>query len=162
MTKPKNQHDLQAFLDARGIEAEILLLETPTPTVPDAAQAVGAAVEQIVKSVLFMVADVPVMTVTCGTANVERRVLAHKYSVGRKRVRLANAEQVLQHTGYPVGTVPPFGYPQPLETLIDPRVLAQAQVYAGGGEHNALLRIAPAEIARISGAEVIDLQTIPE
>lgn len=159
--KPYTKIDLQAYLDTHSIEAEILLLDVPTPTVPDAAQAVGAGVEQIVKSVLFMVEGRPVMTITCGTENVEQRALAGRYGVGRKKVRLANPEQVLTYTNYPVGTVPPFGHPQTLETLIDPTVLAQAEVYAGGGEHNALLRISPQEIARLTDAEVIDLHSIP-
>jgi prolyl-tRNA editing enzyme YbaK/EbsC (Cys-tRNA(Pro) deacylase) len=159
--KPYTKDDLRAYLDANGIQAEILLLDDPTPTVPDAAWAVGASEEQIVKSVLFMVDGQPVITITCGPENVEQRALAARYGVGRKKVRLANPEQVLTYTNYPVGTVPPFGYPHPLETLIDPTVLAQAEVYAGGGEYNALLRISPQNIARQTGAEVIDLHSIP-
>jgi prolyl-tRNA editing enzyme YbaK/EbsC (Cys-tRNA(Pro) deacylase) len=64
---------------------------------------------------------------------------------------------VLAVTGYPVGAVPPFGYPVPLRTLIDRRVLAQPEVYAGGGALDTLLRIAPDEIARATRAEVVDV-----
>lgn len=162
MTNPYTKDDLQSFLDSKEIEAQILQLDAPTPTVPDAAEAVGASVDQIVKSVLFMVEDRPVMTITCGPENVERRVLSNKYGVGRKKVRLANPTQVLRHTGYPVGTVPPFGYPQPLDTLIDPAVLTQDEVYAGGGEHNTLLRIAPQLIVHTTRAEILNLHSLPE
>ncbi len=162
MTNPYTKDDLQSFIDSKELEAHILQLDAPTPTVPDAAEAVGASVDQIVKSVLFMVEDRPVMTITCGPENVERRVLSNKYGVGKKKVRLANPTQVLNHTGYPVGTVPPFGYPHPLDTLIDPAVLTQDEVYAGGGEHNTLLRIAPQLIVHTTRAEILNLHSLTE
>jgi len=93
---------------------------------------------------------------------IEQRALASTFGVGRKKVKLADPETVLQMTGYPVGTVPPFGHPQSLRTIIDPRVLEHAQIYAGGGEHNAMLRLENSQdIVRVSGAEILNLHDIP-
>lgn len=149
--------DLQAFLRTHTIAGEILLLDVPTPTVETAAQAVGAHPDQIVKSVLFLIDGNPVLAVAYGLGHIERRPIADRYQVGRKRVKLADAETVLQFTGYPAGAVPPFGHPQPLPTLLDPGVLQYEQVYAGGGAGNALVRIHPNEILRVTGAEVVRL-----
>ena len=154
-------NDLQSFMEKNGIEGEIVHLDMPTPTVETAAQAVGTRPDQIVKSVLFTVREERVLAIACGTQLIERRVIASVYGVGRKRVRLANAEIVLETTGYPVGTVPPFGHPQPIRTLIDPRVLEHAEVYAGGGAHNALTRLDPQNILAITQAQIIDLHTQP-
>ena len=154
--------ELQTFMERHAVAGEILILDTPTPTVEAAAAAVGVQVESIVKSVLFTIYKRRVLAITCGTEPIERRAIAALYGVGRKRVKLAPPETVLAASGYPVGTVPPFGHPAPLETLIDPRVLEQDQVYAGGGDHNALVRLDPAEILRISGGQVLDLHTSPE
>lgn len=154
--------DLQAFMGHHAVAGEILILDTPTPTVEAAAAAVGTKVENIVKSVLFTIDERQVLAVTCGTDPIERRAIAALYGVGRKRVKLAPPETVLHASGYPVGTVPPFGHPAPLETLIDPRVLDQNQIYAGGGDHNALVRLDPAEILRISGGRVLDLHALPK
>lgn len=153
--------DLQSFMGSHAVAGEILILDTPTPTVEAAAAAVGTFVENIVKSVLFTIDDCRVLAVTCGTEPIERRAIAALYGVGRKRVKLAPRETVLQACGYPVGTVPPFGHPAPLETLIDPRVLEQGQVYAGGGGHNVLVRLDPVEILRISGGQVVNLHVKP-
>jgi prolyl-tRNA editing enzyme YbaK/EbsC (Cys-tRNA(Pro) deacylase) len=144
-----------------AVTGEILILDTPTPTVEAAAAAVGTRVENIVKSVLFTIDERRVLAITSGTQPIERRAIAALYEVGRKRVKLAPPETVLAATGYPVGTVPPFGHPAPLETLIDPRVLEQTQVYAGGGDHNALVRLDPADILRLSSGQVLDLHTRP-
>jgi prolyl-tRNA editing enzyme YbaK/EbsC (Cys-tRNA(Pro) deacylase) len=61
-----NPLDLQAFMNRRGIQGEIIHLAEPTPTVESAARAVGAQTDHIVKSILFTVDEQPVLAVTCG------------------------------------------------------------------------------------------------
>jgi prolyl-tRNA editing enzyme YbaK/EbsC (Cys-tRNA(Pro) deacylase) len=75
---------------------------------------------------------------------------------------LADAPTVLDLTGFPVGTVPPFGHKTRLRTLIDAGVLAQSEVYAGGGAIDALLRIAPGEIVRAANAETVAVTALDE
>jgi prolyl-tRNA editing enzyme YbaK/EbsC (Cys-tRNA(Pro) deacylase)/uncharacterized protein YqcC (DUF446 family) len=161
--------DLQSFMNAHAIQGEILRLDAPTPTVETAAQAAGVRLEQIVKSVLFLVEDIPgadpyqpVLAIACGTAYVEQRAIAAHFAVGRKRVKLASPDQVCSMTGYEVGALPPFGHCQPLPTLLDRRVLDLPVVYAGGGADNALVRLDPQEILRVTGATVIDLTAVPK
>ena len=153
--------DLQSFMAQNNIPGEIVFLDVPTPTVEAAAQAVGTEPERIVKSVLFTVDDQKVLTIACGTQLIERRAIAGFYEVGRKRVRLASQETVLKTTGYPVGTVPPFSHANPSQTLLDPQVLTFDEVYAGGGAHNALVRLNPQDILTITQAQVIDLHRNP-
>lgn len=153
--------DLQAFMDQHGILGEIIFLKNETPTVEAAAHALGTQPEHIGKSVLFTTKDNDcILAVSCGTRLIERRVIAKLLGVGRKRVRLAHPEIVLQLTGYPVGTVPPFGHPSPLRTLLDPGVLELNQIYVGGGAHNAMLKISPQDVLAASKAEIIDLHTL--
>jgi Cys-tRNA(Pro) deacylase len=153
--------DLQAYMTQEGISGEIVYLDVPTPTVETAAEAVGVQPDQIVKSILFVVKDEVVLAVACGVLRVEKRVLAAKYGVGRKKVKLADAETVLETTGYAVGTVPPFGHRNQIPTLLDPRVLDHDEVYAGGGGENALVRLNSTDILNFCDAEVLDLHTRP-
>ena len=150
--------DLRQFLALHQVEAEILRLESETPTVQAAARAVGTTPERIVKSLLFLVEGRPVFAIACGPDRVDSRALARRFGVGRKRVRLADGETVQRVTGYPIGAVPPFGHRQPLTTLIDRRVLEHDEVYAGGGGIDALVRVSPQDILRLTGAEVLDLR----
>ena len=143
------------------IPGQILDLDLPTPTVEAAALALGVEPRRIVKSVLFAVQEQAVLTISGGDKLIERRVIASLYGVGRKRVKLAPPAVVLDFTGFEVGTVPPFGHRSPLRTLLDPRVLAFDEIFAGGGTHHALVRLNPQDIARITQAEVIDLHTRP-
>jgi peptidoglycan LD-endopeptidase LytH len=153
--KPNN---LQAFMDANHVKGELLELETLTPTVESAAQAVEALPKQIVKSILFLVGDTPILAVACGTKPIDQRSIATHYSVGRKRVKLASPDQVLKLSGYGVGAMPPFGHLKPITTLIDPSVLSHSVVYAGGGAGNTLIRISPDDILRVTRAEIVPLQ----
>jgi prolyl-tRNA editing enzyme YbaK/EbsC (Cys-tRNA(Pro) deacylase) len=122
-------------------------------------------VERIVKSLLFLTqataagesAPSAVVVVANGTNRVDYRRVADWVGVSRRRLRLAGAAEVLALTGYPVGAVPPLGFPRPLRTLVDARVLAQPEVYAGGGALDTLMRITPAEIVRVTGAEVVEV-----
>ena len=144
-------------MTVNAIPGEIVVLDVPTPTVPDAAQAVGTTPDHIVKSVLFTVRDQQVLAISRGTQLIERRCIAAHFGVGRKRVRLAPPEIVLAVTGYPVGTVPPFGHLQPIQTLIDPQVLELTDAYAGGGAHNALVHLHPQDFLTTTQATILDL-----
>ncbi|MDX1437880.1 MAG: YbaK/EbsC family protein [Anaerolineales bacterium] len=154
--------DLQAYLDKHQIDGQILHLDVPTPTVPTAADAVGAQVQQIVKTLLFLVNGEPVVAIACGVDPVDRRPIAELLGVGKKRVKLANADQVSEITGYSAGAVPPFGHRRSSRTLIDPQVVAQETVYAGGGDENALMRLSPKTILAQTQAEVLSLLSPPK
>lgn len=152
--EPLGPANLQAFLDNYQIDAQIVFPGAPTPTVPAAAQALGVDVDQIVKSVIFLVDDRPFLVYGCGVRRVDPRKLAERLNVNRKKVRLADADQVLAITGYAVGTVPPVGLKTPMPAFMDPAIQRYETVYAGGGGMDALLRISSAELLRVSGAEV--------
>jgi prolyl-tRNA editing enzyme YbaK/EbsC (Cys-tRNA(Pro) deacylase) len=154
--------DLKAFMDERHIPGEIVHLEVPTLTVETAAEAVGVKPDQIVKSLLFEVGDTAVLAITCGISPVERRILASRFGVSRKKVKLADAATVLNVTGYPVGSVPPIGHSQTVPTLIDPGVLSHEEVYAGGGGGKALVRLNPKDILKYARPEILALHTLPE
>ena len=130
-----------------------------TPTVPAAAAALGVAPAQIIKSLLFLVRDASVLVIACGDATVDRRVLTDRFGVGKKQIKLADAETVQRCLGYPVGGVPPFGHANNVPVLLDRAVLAWDVVYGGGGDDHTLLRIAPEELARVTKAEWVGLDT---
>jgi len=152
-----NSSDLQTFIDREQIEAEIMILDGHTPTVEDAARELSVATGQIIKSLVFSIRDEPLLVINNGTARVDRRKLAKYLAVGRKRVRFAAPEQALEITGYVVGSMPPFGHRTRLRTLVDGEVSEQAEIFGGGGDLNAMMRLAPAELIRVTGAEIVSL-----
>ena len=157
MPDQRSGADLQQFLDAHGIEATIMPLGAHTATVSDAARALKVAAAQIIKSLVFINDGNPLLVINNGMARVDRKKLAGFLGVGRKRVKFASADQALEMTGYVVGSMPPFGHRQQLPTLVDPAVTAMEVVFGGGGDIDAMLRVTPAELLRVTGAQVVSV-----
>ena len=149
--------DLARFIAEHGIAAELIPMAVETPTVPAAAAALGVAPGQIIKSLLFLVRDAPVLVIASGDAPVDRAAVAARFGAGKKQVKLADAATVLRVIGYPVGGVPPFGHATRVPVLLDVAVQPWEVIYGGGGDDRTLLRVAPAELARVTEAEWIEL-----
>jgi prolyl-tRNA editing enzyme YbaK/EbsC (Cys-tRNA(Pro) deacylase) len=149
--------NLQQHLDTHAIPAEIIRLAQHTPTVPAAANALGVGVELIVKTVVFLINECPYAVLANGVQRVDRRKLARHFVVNRKKVKLAEGNEVIALTGYAPGTVPPLGHRQPLMMIMEPRILNLEVVYAGGGGIDALLKICSVDLHRLTAATVLDV-----
>jgi prolyl-tRNA editing enzyme YbaK/EbsC (Cys-tRNA(Pro) deacylase) len=149
-----NSADLQCFIDTHQIQAVILPMDQHTPTVPEAAKALGVEPWQIIKSLVFMIKDEPVLVINNGLSRIDRRKLADYLAVGRGRVKFAAPEQALEITGFVVGSMPPFGHEQKLRTVIDIAVSRLETIFGGGGDINAMMRLTSAELLKVTAAEV--------
>jgi len=154
-TQPLTQIDLQQFIDQHKIEATILPMAQHTPTVPDAARALGVHPDQIIKSLVFLVKGQPLLVINNGTARVDRRRLATHLAVGKKQVKFASPERALQITGYVVGSMPPFGHRQKLATIIDPAITKLDTIFGGGGGLDVMMRLTPPELLRVTAAKLL-------
>ena len=144
---------LNEFLSTNQIEAEIIFLEEDTRTVAEATAVLGAEPDQIIKSILFLVDEEPVLVINNGLARVAWKQLADYLGVSRRRLKTVNAENVLEITGYQVGAVPPFGHKMKLRTVVATAVYDQQIVYGGGGEVQALMKLTTDELKRVVGME---------
>lgn len=152
-----NNRDLQAHIDRNSIQATIILLNEHTLTVEDAARALDVETVQIIKSLVFQVNGEPFLVINNGLARVDRKKLATHIGVGRKKVKFADPDQVLEMTGFVVGSMPPFGHKNRLRTVVDPAVIRQETVYGGGGDINAMMQITPNVLLEATRAEVTEL-----
>jgi membrane protein len=157
-----SDQDLTRWIAENGVVAEVVCQPVETPTVQAAAAAVNVLPEAILKSLVFLVKDQPYLVIANGLDKVDRSKLSVHWGVSKKRVKLASAEKVLALTGYPVGAVPPFGHRTLLPTLIDPAVLDQPVVYAGGGSVQALVRLTPKELLRVIKPAIVSVVSAAE
>lgn len=147
---------LERALAAGEVVGELVVPGVPTPTVPDAAAALGVAPAQILKSLLFVAPDgAATLAVVTGDSRVDRARLAAV--AGVERLKMAAPEVVLARTGYPAGGVAPVCHATPLPVVVDRAVLDLAVAFAGGGRDDAMLRITPREIVRLTGATIADI-----
>jgi Cys-tRNA(Pro) deacylase len=156
VSRNAGQNQLQEFLSAHHIDAEIIVPGADTPTVPAAADALGVRQEQIVKSLVFNGREGEnVIAIVRGTAKVDRRKLSRV--AGLRKPRLAPPDVVHEVTGYKAGGTPPIGHRESLTVYMDDAVFDEPVVYAGGGEIDALLKITPDTIRSLTGAVVVDI-----
>lgn len=145
---------VQDALDAGGFPGQVVESPHPTRTAGDAARLVGCEVGQIVKSLVFRTAQTgrPVLVLTSGA----NRVNEWRVSVLLKEpLEKANAAFVREHTGFAIGGVPPLGHARPMEAFVDEDLMRYAEVWAAGGTPNALFKLAPADLVKMTGGRVI-------
>jgi Cys-tRNA(Pro) deacylase len=147
---------LRDSLEHHGIQATLIEPKIPTPTVLDAAKALGVEPSDIIKSVAFESKD---RTVVLVIAPGDRRIDTNKVAqlAGLERLKMASPARVLEVTGYPAGGVPPVGHHEGLRVIMDASLLEREVLIGGGGSERLLLRIAPAEVVRTTGATVGDI-----
>jgi Cys-tRNA(Pro) deacylase len=132
-------------------------MAVPTATVTDAAGALGVEPSAIIKSLVFLAEDQPFLVINSGTARVDRKKLADYLGMNRRRVKFATAEQALEIAGYVVGSMPPFGHRKPLRTLLDRAAAQREEMYGGGGDIDALVRVPSTDLIAATQAEIADI-----
>jgi Cys-tRNA(Pro) deacylase len=138
-----------------GLDLQVREFPEGTRTAQDAADAIGCAVDQIVKSLVFVADTDPVLVLTSGGNRVDVvKVGRHTGSAG---VRKADAEEVRAATGYTIGGTPPFGHARDLPVLVDRHLTDFDVVWAAAGTPRHVFPIAPADLVRVSGGRVADV-----
>lgn len=136
-------------LAQRGVEIEVRTLSDSARTAVLAAAALGVEVGQIVKSLVFLRGEAPVLVLCAG----DRRVDA-----GRLDLSPAPAERVRAVTGFSIGGIPPLGHDVELETTIDESLRRFDVVWAAAGTHHDVFAIAvDALIDAIPQARIVDV-----
>ena len=144
-------------LRAAGIDAEIKEMSDSTRTAEEAAAAIGTSVPQIVKSLVFLADDAPIVALVSGSNRLDTDRLGA--ALGRTISR-ANASTVRVATGFAIGGVPPLGHTTSLEIVIDRDLLQYDVVWAAAGTPHAVFPIAPDVLVTATGGAVVDLKVI--
>src|SRR5574339_75317 len=119
-------------LEQLNIPHQVFVHEKPVMSFEQAASDRNQRPEQIVRSILFQIRPEEfLMVLMAGRDQVDWRKL--RQLVKRSRVRMATEEEVLEVTGYRVGTVSPFGIRTPVKILIDESVLREEEISLGSG-----------------------------
>jgi len=146
---------VRAALEAAGIAADIREMDASTRTAEEAAAAVGCALDQIVKSIVFQ---------GTGSGHVRlfltaggNRVCADKAArLAGEPLGRADADRVRAETGFAIGGVAPVGLLAPVPAWLDARLQEFPVVWAAAGTPRHVFAIAPDALLRITGASVAD------
>ena len=145
-----------------NIPHRVFVHKSPVTSFEQAASDRKQRPEQIVRSILFQIRPEEFwMVLMAGRDQVDWKKL--RQFVKRSRVRMATEDEVLEVTGYKVGTVSPFGLKTPVTVLIDTSVLKEEEISIGSGVRNMAIIMKSADVQRALGnPEIVSLGETPE
>jgi prolyl-tRNA editing enzyme YbaK/EbsC (Cys-tRNA(Pro) deacylase) len=147
---PASARRVQDALAAAGTDARVIELPVAARTSQQAADALGIAVGQIAKSLIFRA--VPGGRAVLVIAAGDRRVDEARISVLLgEAIERATPDFVREHSGFAIGGVAPLAHARPMTTFIDASLRRFDVVWAAGGTPHCVFPIAPAELVRVSG-----------
>jgi len=129
----------------------------PVTSIEQAASDRGQRVSQIVRSILFRIAeDEFIMVLVAGPAQISWKAL-RKY-LGRSRISMATEDDVFAVTGYRIGTVSPFGLLHQLKVVIDLSVIGEEEISIGSGMRNTAIILKSADLRHaLKDSDVVSL-----
>lgn len=149
-----------------------IMLSEAARTAQQAADALGVALGQIAKSIIFRRKPdaVAVLVITSGDRRVDESLVqalvcqhpsaacgTPSNGVPIFKLGRANAEFVKQATGFSIGGVAPLAHAVRPITLIDRELFRFQEVWAAAGHPHAVFRLSPRDLVAWTGAPVVDV-----
>ena len=154
---PDEVERVASFLREAAAEARIEEFAVDTATAAEAAQAVGCDVGEIVKSLILLCDDRPVLALVPGDRRGDLGKIAR--AAGSTEARVARAREVPALTGFAPGAVAPFPLANVGRALIDRVLLAHDEVWVGAGSTRHMAVLPTRELVRLTKAAPADLIT---
>jgi prolyl-tRNA editing enzyme YbaK/EbsC (Cys-tRNA(Pro) deacylase) len=149
--------DLTGLLDAEGVEYE-LLPHRHTESALAEAEALGVDPVDVGKTLVVTTPDGNVRVVLSASDRLDLHKLGDLVGAGRKGVHLASEEALgRDYSEFPLGAVPPLGGGRRDPVVVDSRLAARESVVLEAGSHDESIRIARADLVRLTGARVADV-----
>jgi len=154
---PLTPDHVQTVLDRAGLGLTVEHFTDSTRTSEDAAAAIGCELGQIAKSMCLMVGERPVLVVASGDRKVADAKIARHFEIGRKKVKIATAEQCVAIFGYPPGGVSPVGHRTAgIPIILDTELWRWETVHAAAGTPHDNFSCTPEQLRAITNGTVLD------
>lgn len=118
----------------------------------EAAEALGLDPDRVFKTLVVLVDTRPTVAVVAVSGELDLKALAA--AMGARRAAMAHPAEAERLTGYVVGGISPLGQKRRLPTVLDAGAQRWPTVYVSAGRRGLELEIAPADLARLTGATV--------
>jgi prolyl-tRNA editing enzyme YbaK/EbsC (Cys-tRNA(Pro) deacylase) len=152
---PEGVQRVTRLLRDKGHPHAPQMLDDAARTAQQAADALGIALGQIAKSIVFRRKsdECAVLVVTSGDRRVdEKKVEALVGKLGR-----ADADFVKSRTGFSIGGVSPFAHATEPVMLIDRELFRFDEIWAAAGHPHSVVRLRPQDLEGLTGAPVADV-----
>jgi prolyl-tRNA editing enzyme YbaK/EbsC (Cys-tRNA(Pro) deacylase) len=157
-TLSKSAEIVQRALCEKGLEFEVVELNSSTRTADDAAMTIGCQVGQIVKSLLFRTKEThkPVLVLASGKNRVSEEAVRHYTG---EKISKADADFAREVTGFAIGGIPPLGHKNPISfVFIDEDLLQHETLWAAAGTPYAVFSLPAKELQTVTGGKVVSVK----
>ena len=154
-SKTRSVDRVREHLKHCGLTIEVMELSASTRTAALAAEAVGSPLGAIVKSLVFVADGTPVLVLVSGDKRADHQKLERILKA--RRVKIANADQVREATGFAIGGVPPVAHKTKLLTFIDKNLGRFEKLYAAAGSPRAVFPISYETLLAITEGQLADV-----
>ncbi|WP_315771797.1 YbaK/EbsC family protein [Rhodococcoides kroppenstedtii] len=141
-------------LISRGHHGVLVTHDAPVPTARAVAAAHGVDVGAVVKSLVHLLDDDPVLLLVSGAHNVDLDATGPR--IGGTLTH-ASADVIRHATGQSVGSVSPVGHPTNLPTFVDEALGAFDRLWASAGHPDVTFRTSYSELLRITAGLAVDV-----
>ena len=154
---PETKPPVSIELEKQNISHRVFRHAGKVTSLEQAARERGQRPEQIVRSILFRIGeDDYLMALVAGPAQISWKAL--RAYLGQSRLTMADKEEVLEITGYPIGAVSPFGTARKLRVLVDASVFVEEEISIGSGVRGTTVILKSVDLKRALGeVEMVEL-----
>ncbi|MBD8659125.1 Cys-tRNA(Pro) deacylase [Frigoribacterium sp. CFBP 8754] len=127
--------------------------DTATNFGEEAAAELGLSEERVFKTLVADAQGTLVVAVVPVSRRLDLKALAA--AVGARKASLADPAVAERRTGYVVGGISPVGQRTALATVVDASAASFETVFVSGGRRGFDIEIAPADLVRATGAQLL-------
>jgi prolyl-tRNA editing enzyme YbaK/EbsC (Cys-tRNA(Pro) deacylase) len=145
-------------LDELGLEFEVMPCDPALADTAAFVEAYGVPLERSANTIVVASKGAEPTSVACvllATTSLDVNTAVRR-EMGVRKASFAAADPVRQLTGMEIGGVTPFGLPEHVPILVDPRVLEPEWVVLGGGNRSSKLKLAPGALLALPAVRVIE------
>jgi Cys-tRNA(Pro)/Cys-tRNA(Cys) deacylase len=146
----------ERFLNEQGIPFESLEYDFRQKGSEYAAEALGAPLDPMLKSLVVRLSDNRfVFVLMSALRDISLKELAR--FIGVKEAQMASERDAQRLTGYLVGGMSPFGARNQLPVYVDRGILEHGEIYINGGRRGLILKLRTSDLISTLGPTVVDV-----
>lgn len=141
---------VKEYFSEYQMDHRIMVLDTSTATVEEAALAHGVDQDQIGKTLSFKLDDKPILIVVAGKAKIDNQKYKSTFS---KKAKMLDRQEALDYTGHAIGGVCPFGLKNPVDVYLDISLKRHQEIIPAAGDQNSSIRLTLYELEKYSNCK---------
>lgn len=135
--------NVRTYFKERNIDKEIMVFDSSSATVVEAAETLGVEPKRIAKTLSFRLGDSAILIVAAGDAKIDNKKFKGTFA---EKPRMLSPEEVLDKTGHAVGGVCPFGLTHDLPVYLDESLKRFTTVFPACGSSNSAVELTCEEL----------------